>query len=159
MMRYVRAFIKALQMTARGETIDPTPKTPQHFLPLETWINAGLQKLAQVKISADKNSITQDQREKIILRLDGRDTSLEQALGMVRHNLVNEYPKLMQLDDSYTMMVVQSSNMNDQYRVSQFILSDDITAPEIKQALEDLNEHLMNLPAIERPDADAVSMP
>jgi len=155
MMRYVRAFIKALQMTARGETIDPTPKTPEHFLPLEAWIHAGLQKLALVKISADKGGLTQEKREQLALKLDGRMTSFEQTLAMVRHNMVNEYPKLIQLDDAYTMMVVQSSNMNDQYRVSQFMLSEEVTAPELKQALDDLNEHLMNLPAIERPAEEA----
>jgi len=157
MMRYVRAFIKALQMTARGETIDPTPQTPSHYEPLESWINTGLQKLARVKTTADSNGLTQDRRETMTLKLDGRETNFEQTLQMVRHNMVTEYPKLIQLDDSYTMMVVQSSNMNDQYRVGQFMLSDDLTVPEVKQALEALNEHLMNLPTIKRPDDDPVA--
>ncbi|GEM_PF-1078252 len=156
MMRYVRAFIKALQMTARGETIDPTPKTPQHFLPLEAWINEGLRKLAFVQITADNIGLDQDRRDHIFLKLDGHETSFKSALQMVRHNMVNEYPRLMQLDDAYTMMVVQSSNMNDQYRVSQFMMSDDIKSQEVKKALEDLNEHLMNLPSIEYPDETAI---
>lgn len=155
MMRYIRAFIKALSMTLRGESIAPTPKTPAHFLPLEAWIHDGLQKLAQVTVAADTNDLTQAQREQLILKLDGRDTSFEQSLQMVRHNLINEYPKLIALDDAYTMMVIQSSNMNDQYRISRFMLSDDISTPAIQQAIEDLNDHLLNLPTINRPDPTA----
>lgn len=147
MMRPIRAFIKALQMTIRGETIAPT-----HYKPLEAWIDVGLQTLAQVFITADASNLTQEQRQQIQLKLDGHMTSLEQSLQMVRHNWINEYPKLIQFDDPYTMMVVQSSNMNDQYRVSQFAMADDIISSEVKQALETLNDHLMNLPTIERPD-------
>ena len=147
MMRIIRAFFKALQMTIQGETIAPT-----HYKPLEAWINAGLQTLAIVFTTADTNGLSQDKREQIKLKLDGRMTSLEQTLQMVRHNWITEYPKLIQLDDPYTMMVVQSSNMNDQYRVSKFAITDDISSTEVKQALEALNEHLMSLPTIERPD-------
>lgn len=147
MMRTIRAFIKALQMTIRGETIAPSP-----FKPLEDWIDIGLQTLAIVFTTSDAQSYTQEKRQGIKLKLDGHMTSLEQSLQMVRHNWVNEYPKLIQLDDPYTMMVIQSSNMNDQYRVSQFATSDDIPSTEVKQALDALNEHLMNLPSIERPD-------
>lgn len=155
MKRYIRAFIKAMQMTARGESINPTPQTPSHYQSLEAWINNGLQILAHVITSADKDGLTLEQRENLKLRLDGRMTSLEQSLQMVRHNWVNEYPKLIQMDDTYTMTVVQSSNMNDQYRISQFAMSDEITSDIIKQTLNTLNEHLMNLPTIERPTEDA----
>jgi hypothetical protein len=150
MMRIIRAFIRALQMTIRGETI-----APSHYKPLEDWVNIGLQILAIVFTTADSNSLSHEKRQQIQLKLDGHMTSLEQTLQMVRHNWVNEYPKLIQLDDPYTMMVVQSSNMNDQYRVSQFATADDIPSTEVKQALEALNQHLMNLPTIDRPDSAA----
>lgn len=147
MMRYARAFFKALQMTIKGESIVPT-----HYQPLEIWIDAGMQKLAHVITTTDNHGLSQTERQAIQLKLDGHVTSLEQTLQMVRHNFVNEYPKLIQYDDSYTMMVVQSCNMNDQYRVSQFANADKISSGEVKQALEDLNQHLMNLPTIERPE-------
>lgn len=152
MMRYIRAFIKALTMTLRGESIAPTPKTPAHFLPLEAWIHDGLQKLAHVTVTANAHDLTPVQREQIILKLDGHNTSFEQSLQMIRHNFINEYPKLITLDDPYTMMVIQSSNMNDQYRISRFMLSDDISVPAMQQAIEDLNDHLLNMPTVNRPD-------
>ena len=147
MMRMIRAFIKALQMTIRGETI-----APSHYLPLEAWIDAGLQMLAHIFITADTHGLPLEKREQLKLKLDGHMTSLEHSLQMVRHNWINEYPKLIQLDDPYTMMVIQSSNMNDQYRVSQFAIADELASDEVKQALERLNQHLMNLPTIERPE-------
>lgn len=147
MLRYARAFVKALQMTINGESI-----TPSYYQPLEEWIDRGLQQVALVLTSADANGLSSERRQSIKLKLDGHMTSLEQTLQMVRHNLIAEYPKLIQLDDPYTMMVIQSSNMNDQYRVSQFAVTEEITSPEVKAALETLSEHLMNLPTIERPE-------
>lgn len=147
MMRPIRAFVKALQMTLKGETI-----TRSHYQPLEAWIDAGLGMLASVITTADANGLPQEQRTQIKLKLDGHMTSFEQTLQMVRHNWINEYPKLIRLDDPYTMMVVQSSNMNDQYRVGRFATAEEITSLEVKTSLEALNEHLMNLPTVERPE-------
>jgi hypothetical protein len=149
MMRTIRAFSKALQMTIRGETLKPS-----HYQPLEIWIDAGLQILARVMTTADASKLSRADRAELKLKLDGHMTSLEQTLQMVRHNWVNEYPKLIKLDDPYTMMVIQSSNMNDQYRVSQFAIADELTSTEVKNTLEALNNHLMNLPTIERPEID-----
>ena len=64
---------------------------------------------------------------------------------MVRHNLVNEYPRLIRLDDAFSMTVVNASNMNDQYRVSQFLHADEIRA-ETRAALANLDAHLQALP-------------
>lgn len=147
MLRYARAFVKALQMTIKGESI-----APSYYQPLEDWIDAGLQQTAAIITRADASGLTQERRQTMKLKLDGHMTSLEQTLQMVRHNLATEYPKLIALDDPYTMMVIQSSNMNDQYRVSQFAFAEDITSPEVKSALETLSEHLTNLPAVERPE-------
>ena len=148
MKRIVRAFVKALQMTIRGETI-----VPAHYQPLEMWIDDGLQTLALVFTTADAHGLPQDKRQQMQLKLDGHLTSLEQTLQMVRHNWINEYPKLIRLDDPYTMMVIQSSNINDQYRVSQFAMADKLASSEVRQALAELNEHLTNLPRIDRPDS------
>ena len=145
MMRRFRAFVKAVQMTLRDKRA-----VPSHFQPLERWMDAGLQKAARVTAAADAHQINRAQRKDIQLKLDGRITSLEQTLEMVRHNLVNVYPRLMQLDDPYSMMVIQSSNINDQYRVSQFARCDAIASAELKQALEELERHLIDLPSIER---------
>ena len=67
--------------------------------------------------------------DSLSLKLDGRPVTLLRSLDMLRHNLVNEYPRLIRLDDPFSMMVVQSSNFNDQYRLSQFLDADMLESP------------------------------
>ena len=145
MMRFARAFLQALRLTLRGESL-----TPAHFRPLEAWIDEGMSLLQQVNNAVDAERI---ECASLQLKLDGRMTSLESTLGMVRHNLVNEYPRLIRLDDPYSLTVIQSSNMNDQYRVGQFAAAEAISSAGLRRALDDLHEHLLNLPTIERPEA------
>ena len=147
MIRFARAFIQALRLTLRGESL-----TPAQYRPLETWIDAGLPLLAQAERAA---AAEYGDLSALQLKLDGRPTSLETTLKMLRHNLTEEYPRLIRLDDPHSMTVVQSSNMNDQYRVGQFAAIDAISSPALRQALEGLNAHLLNLPAIEGPRSDA----
>ena len=146
MMRFARAFLQALRLTLRGESL-----TPAHYRPLEAWIADGMSLLQEVNNEVDAGRI---ESASLRLKLDGRMTSLESTLGMVRHNLVNEYPRLIRLDDPYSLTVVQSSNMNDQYRVGQFAAADAISSADARRALDDLHQHLLNLPAIELPEAE-----
>ncbi len=147
MIRFLRALSQAIRLTLRGETL-----TSPRYRPLEAWIAQALNLLAKVDalVLAEALDIAALQ-----LKLDGRPTSLERSLEMIRHNLVDEYPRLIRLDDPYSMMVVQSSNFNDQYRISQFLAADILLPPEFQRALSALNTHLLNLPQIDRAEADA----
>ena len=145
MMRFARAFLQALRLILGGESL-----TPAHYRPLEQWIDEGMSLLQEVNNAVDAERID---CASLQLKLDGRMTSLESTLGMVRHNLVNEYPRLIRLDDPFSLTVVQSSNMNDQYRVGQFAAADAISSAGARRALDDLHQHLLNLPAIELPGA------
>ena len=147
MMRFARAFIQALRLTLRGETL-----TPAHFRALEAWIAAGLTQLERAERAAAAERVD---LAALRLKLDGRPTSLETTLLMLRHNLTEEYPRLIRLDDLHSMTVVQSSNMNDQYRVGQFAESDAISSAALRRALHELNAHLLKLPSIELPQSDA----
>lgn len=147
MIRFARAFLQALRLTLRGESLSPV-----RFRPLEAWIGDGLTLLDQAERAAAAEGIDLAALE---LKLDGRPTSLDTALLMLRHNLIEEYPRLIRLDDPHSMTVVQSSNMNDQYRVGQFAESDAISSAALRRALQDLNAHLLKLPAIESVESDA----
>ena len=147
MRRFLSALIQALRLTLRGETL-----RPPHYRPLETWIAAGLDLLARVEELAPADSVD---LEALQLKLDGRPTSLARSLDMIRHNLVDEYPRLIRLDDPYSMMVVQSSNFNDQYRISQFLGAGIILSPQLRDALSTLNAHLVDLPQIDRPEVES----
>ena len=123
---------------------------------MEIWISEGLRIHAQVIRVAEGEMVNEDEREALRLKLDGRMTSLERTLQMVRYNLVNEYPRMIRLDDPFSMLVVQSSNMNDQYRLDQFLQDGVIASAALRDALAALHAHLLALPPIERP---SVSQP
>ncbi len=144
MMRMIRAFLRALVLTLRGESF-----TPIQFRPLEAWIEVSLRQLDELIKEADKQGIDLAQRQAMQLKLDGRMTSLELSLQMLRHNLVNEYPRLIRQDDPFSMTVVLSINMNDQYRVGQFAASEAMATMQLKPLLVALDAHLQNLPSIQ----------
>ena len=137
MMRFLRALAQALRLTFKGET-----PTPPHYRPLQTWIARGLALVGQAEKAAAAQRLD---TAGLQLKLDGRPISLERTLQMVRHNLVNEYPRLISLDDAFSMTVVNASNMNDQYRVSQFLARSELSA-EVRAALATLDAHLQTLP-------------
>ena len=143
MIRFARAFIQALRLTLRGESL-----TPAHYRRLEDWIATGMTLLVDAERVAAAAKVDP---AALRLKLDGRQTSLETSLAMLRHNLAEEYPRLIRLDDPHSMTVVQSSNLNDQYRIGQFAAADAISSPALRRALDELNEHLLNLPVIEKP--------
>lgn len=145
MIRFVRAFIQALRMTLRGESL-----TPPHYRALEDWIATSMTLLAEAERAAAAANVD---AAALRLKLDGRQTSLETSLAMLRHNLLEEYPRLIRLDDPHSMTVVQSSNLNDQYRIGQFAAADALSSPALRRALDELNDHLRNLPRIEMPES------
>lgn len=147
MIRFARAFLQALRLTLRGES-----PTPARYRPLQAWIGDGLTMLEQAEGAAAAEGID---LAALQMKLDGRPTSLDTTLKMLRHNLIEEYPRLIRLDDPHSMTVVQSSNLNDQYRVAQFAESDAISSAAFRRALADLDTHLQNLPAIESVESDA----
>ncbi|MYD09095.1 MAG: hypothetical protein F4X02_03535 [Chloroflexi bacterium] len=137
MKRFLRALVQALRLTLKGESL-----TPRHFRPLEDWIARGLDLLNEAERAAAAQRLD---LAALQLKLDGRPISLARTLQMLRHNLVNEYPRLIRLDDAFSMMVVSASNMNDQYRVSQFLAQSELPA-ETRAALVALDAHLQALP-------------
>ena len=145
MIRFARAFIHALRLTLRGESL-----TPPHYRALEDWIAKSMTLLDNAERAAAAANIDP---AALRLKLDGRQTSLETSLAMLRHNLAEEYPRLIRLDDPHSMTVVGSSNLNDQYRIGQFAAAEVISSPALRRALAELNEHLLNLPAIDRPES------
>ncbi len=148
MRRFLRAFALALWLTLRGKS-----PSPARFRPLERWIADGLHLLKRVMDEAAAEGMGGARRETLRLKLDGRPTSLESALGMARHNLDFEYPRLLRLDDPHALTVLQSSNLNDQYRIARFAESDLIESPALKRSLSDLAAHLANMPATDEDSA------
>ncbi len=142
MRGFLRALGRALWLTLRGKS-----PLPAHYQPLQTWIERCLPLLARVEAAARRERLD---LAALQLKLDGRPSSLAQSLQMLRHNLTEEYPRLMRLDDPFSMAVVQSSNFNDQYRLGQFLAADCLSSAGLRQTLEALHQHLGQLPLAQR---------
>ena len=138
--------MRALWLSLRRQSV-----TPARFRPLEAWIEATLAALSNVEGAAASADLDLSAPQ---LMLDGRETSLDISLAMLRHNLVEEYPRLIRLDDPHSMTVVQSSNLNDHYRIGQFADAPAIQSAAVRRALDDLRAQLEMLPASDQPPSD-----
>jgi hypothetical protein len=143
MIRYVRAFFVALRMTIRGEKPKPAPDVP-----LIAWINRTPQLVAEIYDTAERKGLNRAAREKIVVRLDGRDMSMQTVLAAVEYHARQEYPYLLQNLTQHSVMAVYASNMNDQYHVMKLYDEQIVREPAVREAITRLSEHLNAIPAI-----------
>ena len=136
MQRIIRAFFQAVKMTLRGEQIPLRPHAG-----LWAWIEEGEQLTNALFALTDRHKLD---RNNLTKRIEGREMSLETALGGVRYHLSEEYPYLLRHLTAHSVTAIYASNMNDQYFVSSYI--DLIENAEVKQALQNLDQHLQNIP-------------
>ena len=141
--RYLRALIRTIQLTLQGEQLKPPD---QRYPRLHTWVTQGVQRVEAVFQQADMHGLHEAQRRQIMLNMDKRDTSMEVILQAVKHNLTLEYPMLMDARIEHNITTLYALNMNDQYRVGQLMKEAAITAPAVQQAVQNLSEHLNNIP-------------
>ena len=134
MQRYIRAFLQAARMTMRGESVR------QHES-LWQWIEQGTALTTATFAITDKHNLD---RTQLTQRLEGRDMSLETVLGGIQYHFTQEYPYLLRDFTQHSITAIYASNMNDHFFISAFI--DPVDSPEIKQALQKLQQHLENAP-------------
>ncbi len=142
MLRYIRAFFIALKMTLRGEKIQPSP-----YAPLIAWMERGAVLLTAVYAAADKNGLDKTARQKMTLKLEGRDLSLQTALAGVEHHLRQEYPYLLKNLTEHSITGIYASNLNDQFRIMRLRDADFLAnQPSLREAVSQLSEHLNAIP-------------
>lgn len=145
LVRYGRAFFKALELTLRGEQItQPQSKYPH----LDTWIAEGQRRVEAVLKAADANNLDETKRKTIILNLDRRDISMQTILGAIEHNMLREYPMLLQTDIEHNLTALHALNMNDQYRIAQLVELESLP-PAVQSAVQLLLEHIQHVPSSE----------
>lgn len=141
--RYIRAFFKALELTLKGEALQPADKRhPQ----LHEWIQQGQRQIQNVFLVADKNGFNSDQRKQTTVTIDHRPMSMDVILRAVQHNLELEYPMLMDAHIEGDILTIYAINMNDQYRVSRLVDLEEINNTALAPAIKHLHQHLMNVP-------------
>jgi uncharacterized protein (DUF2236 family) len=144
---YVRAFVRALQMTLRGETI---PAPVQRYPELAAWVETGASLINQVYAVAAAGGLDETARKELRLHLESRDISMETILGAVRHNLTREYPILMQADIDHHLTALYAFNINDAFRVQQLAEALE-NSPVVQAAVQNLAAHLAGIPPSNRP--------
>lgn len=140
--RFVSAFFTALKMTLRGQTV-ASRKHPK----LARWINETHKHLKDLYQTAEEEGLGQAQREAFTLQIDSRPISMETILAAVQHNLTEEYPRLLRLDDPHSLTVIYASNMNDQHRVTQLAQYPGLAGTPTAEKIAALNEKLMTIPS------------
>lgn len=149
-LRYARAFWKALVLTLRGQQIRSAPlQQPQ----IHVWIRDAVKLVNAVRAAQDRAGITQEERKAWTLYIDKRDLALDIALQTIRHHLTTEYPYLLKHYTKYSVMTIQASNLNDQYLTTRFAEAEILPA-SVRERLVALRDHLATIPSAES-QADA----
>jgi hypothetical protein len=135
--RYWRAFAQAFKLTLRGEKLPPLLLWTQQYAALvDTLIK-----------TADHNGLDQNQRKQVMLRLDGRQMSLETTLATLRFHAREEYTSLLRgRFDHHVLNTLQASNMNDRYWLARLMEIPELQIPTLQTALAALDAHLAALP-------------
>ena len=140
--RYWRAFIQALQLTLRGEK--PPARTQS---PLQVWTEQYAVLVEALIRVADQSGLDQARRKQIMLRLDGRQMSLETALATLRFHARDEYNSLLRSGvNQHVLNVLQASNMNDRYWLARLMEIPELQSAPLQAALTILDAHLSAMP-------------
>lgn len=146
-MRYLRAFFKAIKLTAQGQQIQPPDL---RYPALHEWVQTGVKHSRTIITIADQHGFTGEQRKNIILHLDSRDISMETIVAAVHHNMTLEYPMLMEARIEHNLTTLYALNLNDQYRVQQLAQVEALPDP-VQQAVAALAQHLQAIPPSNSP--------
>ncbi len=139
--RYITAFWKALQLTLRGETLQPRDEYPEFTI----WMQQTIQLTDNIFTIADKHALDEPARKTLMLRIDKREIAMQTILAAVKHNVQREYPLLLASRVEHFAGAIQALNHNDCYRISQ--LGQTLGAyPQVQQAVQRLETHLLALP-------------
>lgn len=148
LVRYGRAFLKALELTLRGEAIEPPPTPYPH---IQSWVDDGLQLVEAAFRVCEQHGLDEAQRQQITLHLDRRDISMQTILAAVQHNMLREYPLLLRTPIEHNLTALHALNLNDQYRVGQLAALESLP-PAVRSAVQSLAAHIQHVPTSETKD-------
>jgi hypothetical protein len=142
--RIWQAFIQALRLTLRGETLgSPQP-------PIVQWQREYVLRVEAVRKAADQSGLGAAARADLKLKLDGRSMSIETILGTLHFHANQEIPMLLsQGTQQRSLNAVYAMNMNDRFWVSRLMESPGLQQPALQTALALLDKHLAEVPRAE----------
>jgi hypothetical protein len=143
-VRYLRAFVQALDMTLRGEK-PPEAAISSESMRLRQWIA----ELSEC-VSFVRSAVAQQQLDmtRIVLRVDKRDMNMKTLVDLLDYRAGTEYPDLLAHAGQSGLTVIYTSNHNDQYYVRRLleVLEASQAALPVKLAVEAVQRHLASLP-------------
>ena len=141
MIKAISAFFTTLKLMLSGENV--TVAHPK----LWKWIETGQPLIAVVIKSANESDMDAEVRKGIQIKVDGRDTSMEVALGGIHYHLHEDYPHVLRDYTAYSVTAIYANNMNDQYALDKLSAHEAIQANQaVLTAITRLKEHLNNIP-------------
>lgn len=141
MLRYARAFWVALKLTLRGQSPAPHP-----YARLNAWIEQTPALVAAIYAAADRDGLDKNARKVLLLKLDGRDMTVQTVLAAVDHHARQEYPYLLRHLTDHSITAIYASNLDDQYRITRLRDSQLLPAGAAREALTRLSAHLNGIP-------------
>ena len=141
MIKAIRAFFTTLKLMLSGQNVSVAhPK-------LWKWIETGQPLVAVVIKSANESNMGVEVRKGIQVKVDGRDTSMEVALGGIHYHLHEDYPHVLRDYTAYSVTAIYANNMNDQYALGKLSEHETIQANQtVLIAITRLKEHLNSIP-------------
>lgn len=142
--RYLRAFVKALQLTLSGKQVTPTVRYPA----LQEWAARTVVLVDEALAAADSAGVGATQPSAFRLTIDKRAITMESALQTIRHHAAREYPYLLKDFTPYSLMTLQATNLNDRYVVLR--LAEESALPALlREQLAQLRDHLDTIPSVQ----------
>jgi hypothetical protein len=138
--RYLRAFYTALVYTLRGQR-PPTLEAEERHRELLAWCRETLTRVDAVNETLQTHGVS---AASIVMRIEGRDVSLETALETVRFHAAREYPQLIRSGSVHTALGIQATNLNDRFLLER-LRDHEALSWLIKTALDGLIEQLVNI--------------
>lgn len=141
MLRYLKALGRTISLLLRGEV-------PQVLHPkLWAWIDEGQKRIDAVYAMADNVGIDEAKRKSLVIKFEGRATSLHVLLGGIHYHLHDDYPFVLRNYTQHSVTAIYANNMNDQFIMTK--ISDEYLLkehPSLYDTITQLKDHLDNIP-------------
>ncbi len=114
-IRMMRAFVRALRLTLRGEPA-PIAALRASQPAFSDWALRVIAACDAVDRAAHAARLSTDA---LIIHADGRDHTMTVILKGVRFHVSEEYPYMLRGGDRFAPLAVNASNLNDRFLVSR----------------------------------------
>lgn len=140
-VKYIRGLWKTFTLLLRGGKL---PEEANIHYRLWTERTAAL--VTAVFSASDKVGISENKRNDLKVKVDGREISLQTTLKGVAYHAKEEYAYLLKHLTENSLTTIHATNLNDEYALSRFIESGLIYEDSILVMLRNLHNHLKQVP-------------